>query len=145
MELLDIKTGERTIEIVHPRSKQNVGLRINLVALEDERMTKAKRAIQDRANREAARGREMKQEDIEENSNDLIYRALNGWEWYNPTGKEGDKDYDSDAAPSLNGDKEPEFTRKNVLEMLRTPRLWWIRKQIADAMSDTETFFDAPK
>ena len=138
-EITDIKTSDRKIEILHPGTGEKIGVRVGVVHIDDERMSKIKRRITDRRLHLEARGKVFKAEEIEENRTDLLFGAMTGWEWYNPTGDEGDEGYDASAAPSFEGSQQPDFTRKNVTAILT--KLPWFGDQINEAVGDTKAFF----
>jgi GTP-binding protein len=54
-------------------------------------------------------------------------------------GKDGDKGFDPDAAPSIGDDFNPTFNPKNVGTMLKRA---WFKEQIDDALGETEAFFE---
>lgn len=137
-DLATIKQTDRTIEIVHPKTGENLGLRVTLVSLDDERLTKIKRQITDRRLYLEARGKTFKAEEIEENANNITFAAIVDWEWYNPTGSAGDDGYSADAMPDFKGE-QPDFNRKNFLEM--TGEVKWIKNQINEAIGESKDFF----
>lgn len=138
-DIAEIKTGSRSIEIVHPKTGANIGLRVSLVSIDDPRLTKLKRSIADRRLHLEARGKPFKAEEIEENQKNIMFAAIDDWEWYNPTGKTGDDGYDADAMPDYKGE-QPEFNRKNYNEI--TTEITWIRDQMSEAIGETRAFFD---
>src|SRR6185437_11897261 len=77
------KPSERTIEIVSPgRNPQKIGVRVSLMSIADERMKGIKRRITDRKLFLDARGKHFKSVELEENSDDVSFEAMTGWEWY---------------------------------------------------------------
>lgn len=141
-DLTQIVPTDRSIEILHPATGETLGVRVGLVSIDDDRLTKVKRAITDRRIHLDARGKSFKAEEIEDNRNQILFTAMTGWDWYNPTGKEGDKDYDADAMPDFNGDV-PDFNRKNVMDVFA--KLPWFADQINEAIGDTRAFFSNSK
>jgi hypothetical protein len=129
-----IKTGERTIEIVHPATGEELGIRVSMVALEDERMKKLKRSILDRRLHLEARGKNFKAEEIDENRNALLFNAMTGWEWYEIK--------DEREQPKFKN-KVPEFNRRDVYEVFDA--LPWFRNQIDEAVGDEKAFFGRSK
>lgn len=142
-EITDIQSVDREVEITHPASGENIGVRVRLVSIDDDRLTKIKRRITDRRIHLEARGKTLKAEEIEENSVDLLFTAMLDWKWYNPTGNEGDEGFDPNAAPSFNGEAQPDFNRKNVNAIF--DRLAWFKQQIGEAVGETKAFFDNSK
>lgn len=142
MDLSTLKTGDRTIEVASPVTGENLGIRISVMSIDDDRMQKVKRRITDERLRLEARGKVFKAEEIEENRHNLLFAAMSGWEWYNPTGKEGDEGYDKDAAPTFEG-SVPDFNRKDVINVLT--KLSWLTDLINEAVGDTKAFFAVSK
>lgn len=139
MDLSNLKPGERMIEILHPATKEPIGIRVSLVHIHDESLKKLKRQFQDERYRLESRGKHFKAENVENNLNELNFAAMKAWEWYNPTGSEKDKNFDPDKQANWKGNKSPEFSKKNVFEIFDT--LPWFRDQIASEMGDDEAFF----
>lgn len=137
-DLANIKPTSRTIEIRHPGTGRPLGVRVPLVSLDDERLTKLKRSITDKRMHLEARGKTFKAEDIEANRLSIIMTAMTGWEWYNPTGKEGDEGYDPEEQATFNGEI-PEYKPSNVRAVLT--ELTWFGDQINEALGETESFF----
>lgn len=144
MELTSIKPMDRTIEIVSPEaSAHNLGIRVTLLSIDDDRMEKIKRGITNNRLALEARGKHFKAEDIEENNRDLLFTAITGWEWYNPTGNDAKAPgYNPEAMPKYNGEV-PEFNKKNVMNMLKS--VPWFHAQINEAVADTKAFFTNSK
>lgn len=143
VDLATIQTNDRTIEITNPGTGERIGVRVGVMHIDDERLAKIKRNITDRRLYLEARGKTFKAEEIEENKNNLLFGAMTGWEWYNPTGKPGDDGYDAEAAPSFDGSDDPEFNRKTVNAVLN--KLTWFSDQVNEAIGDTKAFFSPSK
>ncbi len=125
MDLSDFKPVERIIEILNPKTGSEIGLRVSIISLNDERVMKVKRKIQDEKLRLEMRGKNFKSEDIEENRNALIFAAITGWEFH--SGLEWNKE------------KSPVLNQKNLVQLL-TEHVW-VREQIEEAISDEQAFF----
>lgn len=138
MDLTSLKPTERVIEILHPATETPIGLRVTLLSIEDDRMKSIRRQITDNSLKLQARGKSFKAEELERNQNMLMFTGTTGWEWYNPTGKEGDKGYDPDAMPNFNGE-QPAYNQKNFLELAE--ELYWFADQVQEAIGDTKAFF----
>ena len=134
MELTNLKPSDRTIEIVSPLTGQPIGVRVQVVSLEDDRLKRIKRQITDDSLRLQAKGKAFKSDEIERNAQMLMFGGTLGWEWYNPNGDEGE-----DATPKFNGEI-PEFNQKNFISLVT--ELPWFREQIEEAIGDTKSFFD---
>lgn len=138
-DISNIKPNERVIEMVHPADEtQLLGIRVSIMTMSDERMKKIRRQIQDEKLRLDARGKNFKAEDVEENQTKLIFGAMTDWEWYNPTGIPGDKDYDPDAQATFKG-QVPPFNRATVFAVLN--ELEWFAEQLSAHISDEKAFF----
>lgn len=138
MDLNTLTPSERIVEILSPGKKEPLGIRVSLLHVNDERLKKLKRRLQDERYRLERNGKSFKAEIFDANASELAFAAMVDWEWYNPTGKEGDKGYDKNAMPNFKG-SVPDFTKKNVLEIFE--KLPWFRDQIGEEMGDEESFF----
>ena len=124
MDITELKPTERFIEIVHPANGKELGIKVSILSINDVKLKKIKRRIQDERLRLEARGKSFKSEDIEENLNDVLFNAITGWEWY------GDVDF--------NGEK-PLFNQKNVKDVFE--ELPWFKTQVEEAITDEQAFF----
>lgn len=140
--LADIKVGSREIEIKHPATDDNIGIRVELISLDDPAMKGIKRKLIDERSRREQRGKILKAEELEENQHMTLFAAMKGWTWYNPTGEEGDKDFDPDAMPDFNGEI-PDFNRKNVYAIF--DKLSWFADQVNKEIMDEKAFFTIAK
>lgn len=137
-DLANIKPVSRAVEIIHPGTGRKLGVRVNIVSLDDERLSKVRRSITDKRLHLEARGKTFKSTEIEDNRLTIISTAITGWEWYNPTGEAGDEGFDFDAMPTFN-DETPDFKPVNVRSVLS--ELSWFADQINEALGETESFF----
>lgn len=142
MDLSTIKPETQTVEIKHPGTGMPLGVRVSMMSMQDERLQRFRRKLRDDAIRLEKRGKKMSAEQEEENGRDLAFTACTGWEWYNPTGKEGDEGFDEDAMPSFNGGV-PDFNKKNFNEVTTT--LPWFLNQLGELFEDDERFFNNSK
>ena len=146
MDLANIKPTERTVEIEHPATGQPLGLRLTLVSLDDDRLKRTKRSITDETLKLQAKGKSLKVEELERNSKALLWGATTGWEWYNPTGKEGDAGFDPNEQAEWEGDPNPEFNQRNFYAVLDHPNFGPIvSEQIREVLEDTRGFFAPSK
>lgn len=120
-----VATG-KTYEIKHPKTGEELGIRVMLVSLEDESMKKVRRAISDRASKLQLRGKILPATDQEKNWISLLFAAVRGWEWY------GDVDFDGE---------KPAFTRENFERICE--QLPWFRDQIDSEISEIANFISA--
>ena len=132
MDIADIKPIERTVEITNPGTGAPLGIRVRIMSIEDERLKKIKRNITDERFKLDSKGKSLKTEDVERNSNMLLFTASLGWDWYNPTGNEGD-------APTFKGEV-PEFNQRNFIDLIQA--LPWFADQLREEIDETKSFFD---
>ena len=124
MDISNIKSSERIIEILHPKTGEELGISVTVMSYDDDRMKKIRRKILDRRLHLEARGKHFKSEELNENANDLCFNAMTGWEW------RGDAVFHG---------KKPEFTRASVTAVFE--ELSWFRDQIDNAIGDEKAFF----
>ncbi|WP_128370574.1 hypothetical protein [Mesorhizobium sp. M1A.F.Ca.ET.072.01.1.1] len=138
MDISGIQPGERFIEITHPGNGRNIGVRVSIMSINDERMKPLKKQITNERLRLEARGKNFKADDIEDNANELTFKAMTGWQWYkiNADGKEDEKGEQA----TFNG-KVPDFNRASVISVFT--KLPWLRNQIDEAISEEKDFFTA--
>jgi hypothetical protein len=144
-DISTIKTTDRVIDILHPGTGDKLGIRVCVVSIDDDRLTKAKRAITDRRLHLEARAKNFKAEELEENKNNLLLAAIIGWEWYAQDEVKDDNGKvitEARERPSFNGEV-PEFNRRNVLAVISD--LPWFATQINEAIGETDTFFSNSK
>lgn len=138
MDISAIKPSERTVELVHPGTGTRLGIRVTVMSIDDERLAKLKRTFRDETNRLNSRGKSIKAEQEEANSYQLLFAATTGWEWYNPTGNEGDAGYDPDAQLTLEGSL-PQYNQANFLKVAKS--LPWFTKQLTGEIDEEKAFF----
>lgn len=125
MDISAIKPSERTIEIKHPVSGENIGIRVTLMSPDDERLKPTIRAINDKAIYLKQRGKSFSADEVESNNIRLMIATITGWEWYT-------KDV------SFKG-RKPECNPESIREVLNS--LEWFKKQIDEELSETKSFF----
>lgn len=139
MDLSGLKPARRTIEIKHPGEGTNLGVRVHIKSIDDPCHQELKRAITDRSLYLQQRGKTFKAEEIEENMRKLLFNTVDGWEWYNPTGEEGDPGYDPERMPSFEGEV-PVCNQRNFNRVMIA--LPWFQDQINEEASERKAFFD---
>lgn len=127
-DISQISYVEKTIEIVHPATKEPLGINVTLMSPEDKRLERIKTKIMDERLALEAKGKNFKAEQINKNRDMILFRAMTGWEWEGETTFEGEK---------------PEFTQANVLSVFN--KLSWFRSQVDEAFSELEGFFNTTK
>lgn len=138
MDISTLVPSERIVEILSPATKAPLGIRVTIMHIDDPRIKTLKRKIKDENQRREQRGKIISAEMQEENTNEIAFALMTGWEWYNPTGMKGEKGYDSEREPKFEG-KVPDFNKANVFAMFE--KLPWFRAQIGEAVEETESFF----
>ena len=138
MDLSNLKPVEREVEITNPANGEPVGIRVSVMSIDDPRLKAQKRAIRNEANRAASRGKYIKAEQEEENSNALLFAATTGWTWYNPTGEEGDKNYDASKMPQFDGEVL-DYNQRNFIKIVK--ELPWFATQLVAEIDEEKAFF----
>lgn len=138
VDIATFKPSERKVEIVHPATGAPLGIRVTIMSINDDRLLKQKRTYRDEANRLASKGKHIKAEQEEANSYALLFAATTGWEWYNPTGDEGDEGYDPTATPEFNGEV-PQYNERNFKAVAK--ELSWFTAQLTAEIDEEKAFF----
>lgn len=132
-DLATLTTAETTVTIKHPGTHEPIGVTVNVMHIDDPRLAKIKRQFTDEKNRLGQRGKFVKAEEIEHNTNTILFKAMTGWTW----GQDGEGE-----EATFDG-RKPDFTQKDVFEVLN--RLPWFADQIGEAIGETEAFFTNSK
>jgi hypothetical protein len=120
-DIATIVPTTRTIDILHPATKEPIGLRIDLRPESHPAVREAVRKItNDRLN---LRGK-LSAERMEANRLEVLIASIDGWSWEGDTTFEGEK---------------LAFAEPNVRKVLK--KLPWIRDQVDIALAETEEFF----
>ena len=127
MDISTLIPSERLIEIKHPVTEQNIGIRVNIISLNDDKMKQIRRRFINKRLELEKRGKSFKADDIESNEIDLLIACIVGWDWYGDDVKFGDF--------------KPEFNEMNVRKVLNT--LPWFKEQISEAVGDDKAFFQS--
>lgn len=115
---------ERTVAILHPATKEPIGVSVTLMSPDDKRMTRVKDKITNERLSLESKGKAFKADQVKANRNLILFTAMTGWEW------EGEANWDGE---------KPDLTPKNVNDVFdRAP---WFMKQVDDAFSELESFF----
>lgn len=131
-DLSTIEYIEKTVRIVHPNNKEDLGIAVSLMSPEDPRLEPIKTKILDQQLKLQASNKTLKAEQIKHNRDMILFRAITGWEWT--------KDARGDAA--LWEGEKPELNQKNVLDIFAKHA--WFRNQVDEAFSELESFFNDP-
>lgn len=122
MDILGIQPSTITVDIKHPATGAPIGLSVECVSLEDDRVKSVERAIKNRALRGGRNT--VTAEKIEDNTVELLTAAIVGWKW--------------EAELTLGDLKSPPLSKINVGKLLA---VGWVAKQIDTALGDEAAFF----
>ena len=123
MDISTLIPNERVIEIKHPVTDANIGIKVTVVSLDDEKTKQTRRRVINKRIELEKKGKNFRADDIEENEFDLIFASMTGWEWYDA---------------EFHGEK-PAFNEANVKKVLA--ELPWFKRQISEAIGDEKAFF----
>lgn len=121
MDILSLQPSTICIDIKHPATGSPIGLQIECVSLEDDRVKAVERAIKNRALRGGRNT--VTAEKIDDNTVELLTAAIVGWKW--------------DGDLTLGDLKNPQMSKINVGKLLAVS---WIAKQIDTALGDEAAF-----
>jgi hypothetical protein len=127
-DISEITYVEKTIEIVHPSTKEPLGIFVTVMSPDDPRLETIKSKVMDERLALEAKGKNFKAEQINKNRDMILFRAMTGWKWEGTTTFEGEK---------------PDFIQVNVLNVFN--KLPWFRKQVDESFSELEGFFNDTK
>jgi len=140
MDILAIQPTTITVDIKHPATGASIGLQIECVSLEDDRVKAVERAIKNRALRSGRNT--VTAEKIEDNTVELLTAAVVGWKWEKPllSPAKGKKEAVYGEQPDLDGDPNPPLSKINVGKLLA---VGWVAKQVDTALGDEAGFFSS--
>ena len=124
MDIGAIKPAEALLEIVHPGTGKELQIRVSLCSIDDERLKRVKRQIQNEQINLSKRGKQFDADKVEANENLLLFTAMTGWEWY------GENNFH---------DAKPPFNQDNVNKVFA--ELPWFKDQVRDKVAETKDFF----
>lgn len=124
MDLSTLKPGERVLDIKHPKTGENIDLKIELYSMKSEKVTRFKTKIQQDEFNNAKEGKETSGEEFTERMFKMAFECMKSWTW--------GKDLDFKG-------KKPHFNEKNVREVFEA--LPWLREQVEKALQDEKAFF----
>jgi len=123
VEIDDIATVEKTYEVPHPSTDENVGIRVTLMSVNDKRMKGLKRQIQNANLQRQAKRKTIKAVEVEENEIAMASGAIVSWDWYDAVYK---------------GEK-PDCTPKTKAEILNAKS--WIKDFVVEKLELESDFF----
>lgn len=124
MDLSGLKPTERVIDIKHPGTDEDVGVKVTVLSLSDPKMKTIKRQIEARRLELARKNKTFKPAEIEDNEISLLFKAMTGWQWTGDANFQGEK---------------PAFNLKNVKAVFT--ELEWFKDQVSEEVSDEQAFF----
>lgn len=124
MDILAIQPSTISVDIKHPATGAPIGLKVECVSLEDDRVKAVERTIKNRALRGGRNT--VTAEKIEDNTVELLSAAIVGWKWADDL--------------TLGDLKNPQLTKINLGKLLA---VGWIAKQIDTALGDEAAFFSS--
>lgn len=122
MDILAIQPSTISVDIKHPATGAPIGLKVECVSLEDDRVKSIERSIKNRALRGGRNT--VTAEKIEDNTVEILSAAIIGWTWADGL--------------TLGDLKNPTLSKVNVGKLLAVS---WIAKQIDTALGDEAAFF----
>jgi hypothetical protein len=122
-DLANIVTVERTVEILHPATGEEIGVSYTLMSVNDERVKKARRAYLDTMNKINSR-KNPRSEDMEDAKKNFIFACSLGWNWHDGAVFQGEV---------------PTFNRLNVFKVFE--KLEWFVAQLDNELGDDTSFF----
>lgn len=122
MDILSIQPSTIKIDIKHPATAAPIGLVIECVSLEDDRVKTVERSIKNRALRGGRNT--VTAEMIEGNTIEILAAAVVGWEWADGL--------------TLGDLKNPPLNKANAAKVMAVS---WIAKQVDTALGDEAAFF----
>ena len=125
MDISTLTPNERIIEIKHPANEENLGIRVTIVSLNDNKTKQIRRQFINKRLELEKKGKSFKADDIEENEIDLLIASMTGWDWYDA---------------EFHGEKL-EFNENNIKKVFR--ELPWFKDQVSEAVSDEKAFFQS--
>lgn len=145
-DIATIVSSNRDIEILHPATKKKLGVRIDLVSIDNERLAAKRREITNRRLYLEQRNKSFTADELEENKIGLLFASMIGWEWYaQPAVIDEDTGITIEEAqeqPVFEGEV-PEFNLRNVKRVFK--KLSWFADQVFEAVGETEAFFNTSK
>lgn len=124
MDISTLIPTERLIEIKHPVTEKNLGIRVSIISLNDDKMKQLRRKFINKRLDLEKKGKSFKADDIESNEIDLLVGCIVSWDWYGDINFKGSK---------------PEFNEMNVRNVLNT--FSWFKEQVSEAIGDEKAFF----
>lgn len=127
-DLSEIKVIERDIEILHPATKEELGVTVTLMSPLDQRLDKLRNQLAQKQLSVESKGKVLKVDEIRENRKRVLFAAITKWNWRGDVNWQGEK---------------PELNPKMFNEI--ADELPWFIDQLDEAFGETERFFQRPE
>lgn len=125
MDLNTIKTVDRDVNLVHPKTGEELGLVFHLRAPDTDEVKSVNRKWQNKRLQPKNRNKAITSEELENVSDNRIKAAVTGWKW-------------TDSELTLDGE-QPEYSKQTLHAMLKDHA--WIREFLSDECEDVTAFF----
>lgn len=130
MNLAEIKTVSYTHDVTHPKTGKKVGIKLEVISLNDDGMIAVKRKIGDKLLAKNQRSKLITTAESDANLRELIGRSIIGWEW----------GVDEDGEQAVWNDEGPlEYSAANVIKVLTA--LPWLQQQVNEVIESEANFF----
>lgn len=122
MDLLSIRPDSIEVPIHHPGTRKPLGLILNCVSLEDDRVKTVERQLKNRALRGGRNS--ITAESVDDNTLAILCATVVGWTW--------------PESLSLGDLSNPDCNKENIKKLLSLP---WVASQVDTAVGDEASFF----
>lgn len=126
-DLSTIKAEDRSVNLLHPKTGDELGLVFHLRSPYDDEVQRVKREWQNHRLAPKRRNKAITVEELEAFQDKLIIAAVKGWTW-------------EDEELSLNSER-PESSPHVLKSWLKDNSLKWIREFLVDETEDLASFF----
>lgn len=122
MDLLSIRPDSIEVPIVHPGTREPIGLVLKCVSLDDDRVKAVERVMKNKALRGGRNS--ITAERMDENTKALLAATVLDWVW--------------PESLTLGELQRPDATQANIRKLMDVA---WVAKQLDDALGDDSAFF----
>lgn len=125
LEISNINPGEREIQIVHPKTREKLGISILVMSVDDPRMKRHTRKLMDKRSERQRKNKILSAEEMEAGIIELVAHAVVDWNW-------GERKYKGDV---------PQYSHRKVLEVFSDENISWLFDQVNEEVGETKAFF----
>lgn len=126
-DLSTIKAEDRSVNLLHPKTGDELGLVFHLRSPYDDEVQRVQREWQNHRLHPKRRNKAITMEEMEAFQDKRIIAAVKGWEW-------------QDEDLSLAGER-PDYSPQVLKAWLKDDTLKWIREFLVDETEDLASFF----